>query len=58
MTSALIQLPNSFAIAVLVCTGAFGDGDKRKKKLEEMGYNYREIQDIVNELLPIIRRCK
>lgn len=58
MTSALIQVPNSFAVAVLTCTGAFGNGEERKKKLEEMGYNYREIQDIVNELLPIIRRCK
>lgn len=30
--------------------GNWGNGETRKKNLEAAGYNYREVQDIVNEL--------
>lgn len=35
-------------IAREVIDGKWGNGDERKKKLEAAGYNYRQIQDIVN----------
>lgn len=34
-----------------VIDGKWGNGDERKKKLEAAGYNYRTVQDKVNELL-------
>lgn len=38
-------------IAKEVIDGKWGNGDERKKKLEAAGYNYRTIQDKVNELV-------
>lgn len=38
-------------IAQEVINGLWGNGDDRKRRLEESGYNYREIQDIVNNKL-------
>ena len=38
-------------IAEQVINGAWGVGAQRKKKLEAAGYNYKEIQALVNELL-------
>lgn len=57
MSGALIQLPNKFAIALLTCVGTFGNYPERKERLEKMGYNYKEIQSIVNKLLPIIKEA-
>ena len=39
------------AIAVEVITGKWGTGYERKKKLEAAGYNYNEIQKLVNQKL-------
>lgn len=38
-------------IAKEVIKGKWGNGKSRKKKLEAAGYNYREVQDKVNEIL-------
>lgn len=38
-------------IAKEVINGKWGNGDTRKKKLEKAGYNYKEVQKKVNELL-------
>ena len=38
-------------VAEDVIDGKYGTGTTRKKKLEAAGYNYREVQDLVNELL-------
>ena len=38
-------------VANEVIRGEWGSGEERKKRLTEFGYNYREIQDKVNELL-------
>lgn len=38
-------------VAKEVIDGKWGNGDERKKKLEAAGYNYRTVQDKVNELL-------
>ena len=39
------------AIAKEVIAGKWGSGSERKKKLEHAGYNYKEIQKIVNKLI-------
>ena len=39
------------AIAKEVIAGKWGNGTERKNRLTEAGYNYREVQDKVNELL-------
>ncbi len=38
-------------IAREVISGEYGSGETRKKKLEALGYNYREVQDKVNSIL-------
>lgn len=39
------------AIAWEVIQGKWGNGSERKEKLEKAGYNYQEVQSIVNELM-------
>lgn len=41
------------AIAKEVISGKWGNNPERKKRLEESGYNYTEVQKKVNELLKI-----
>lgn len=38
-------------VAREVISGKWGDGDVRRKRLTEAGYNYAEVQAIVNRLL-------
>lgn len=38
-------------IADEVIDGKWGNGSERKKRLEAAGYNYREVQDMVNSML-------
>lgn len=51
----LINLPDTVAIAILVIGGEFGNGEERKEKLKNAGYDYNAIQQCVNQLLPIIK---
>lgn len=38
-------------LAQEVIAGKWGNGDERKKRLEAAGYNYRQVQNRVNEIL-------
>ena len=38
-------------VAREVIAGQWGNGDARKKNLEAAGYNYKEVQDMVNQIL-------
>lgn len=38
-------------VAREVIAGKWGNGDDRKKRLIEAGYNYKDVQDMVNEIL-------
>ena len=40
-------------LAFEVLDGKWGNGDERKKRLEEAGYNYQAVQNIVNQKLGI-----
>ena len=40
-----------YELAKEVIAGKWGNGDAREKALTEAGYNYREVQDKVNEIL-------
>lgn len=44
-------LKSNLVIAKEVLEGKWGNGGERKKKLAEAGYNYDDIQGIVNALL-------
>ena len=46
-----VELKLNTVIADEVIAGKWGNGDTRKKLLEKAGYNYQEIQDIVNQKL-------
>ncbi len=43
-------LKDAETVAREVLAGLWGNGDERKKRLTEAGYNYAEIQAIVNKL--------
>jgi len=43
--------PNIEAVAREVIDGKWGSGNDRRQRLERAGYNYREVQDKVNEIL-------
>lgn len=51
-----INLSRTISVSLLVIAGVFGNGEERKKKLTDRGYNYITIQKCVNELLPIIEK--
>lgn len=51
-----INLPETISVALLVIGGEFGNGEERKKKLKENGYNYNEVQECVNMLVPILNK--
>lgn len=39
-------------VAIQVANGLWGNGAERQQKIEAAGYNYDEIQNIVNEIAP------
>ena len=49
-----INLPQTISVALLVIAGQFGNGDERKTKLTNAGYDAQTVQNCVNDLLPII----
>lgn len=56
MNVTAINLPETVSVSLLVIAGKFGIGEERKKALEKAGYNYRKVQNCVNELIPIINK--
>lgn len=51
-----INLPQTVSVALLVIAGQFGNGEMRKKKLTNAGYDAQTVQNCVNDLLPIINK--
>ena len=49
-----ITLPGTFGAAIMVIAGEYGTGNERKKKLENDGFNYSEVQKCVNELVKVM----
>ena len=47
----LLAPKTTYEIAMEVLEGKWGNGTTRKNKLESAGYNYREVQDMVNDLI-------
>ena len=52
----LINISDVIGAALLVIAGAYGNGDERKQKLEDEGFDYRIVQNCVNDLLPIVEK--
>lgn len=44
------EKPDNLQVAYEVIDGRWGNGEKRKADLEKAGYDYREIQALVNEI--------
>lgn len=44
-------MKDNYTVAVEVIAGLYGNGEERKQKLQELGYNFKEIQNIVNTLV-------
>ena len=47
----LLAPKTTYEVAMEVLQGLWGNGATRKNKLESAGYNYREVQDVVNDLI-------
>ena len=47
----LSRMKNKYQLALEVINGEWGNGDERKEKLTSAGYNYDEVQTLVNEIL-------
>lgn len=56
MNVTAINLPQTVSVALLVIAGQFGNGEERKTKLNNAGYDYQAVQNCVNDLLPIINK--
>lgn len=56
MATTLINISDVIGAALLVIAGAYGNGDERKQKLEDEGFDYRIVQNCVNDLLPIVEK--
>ena len=44
-------MKTNYDVALEVINGEWGVGEERKEKLEKAGYNYYEVQEIVNSIL-------
>lgn len=44
-------MKDNYTVAVEVIAGLYGNGEERKQKLTERGYNFKEIQNLVNTLV-------
>lgn len=51
MTDTQQEPKNTEVLAHEVIRGLWGNGSERKRRLTAAGYNYREVQDRVNEFL-------
>lgn len=47
----LSKMKTKYQLALEVINGEWGNGDERKEKLTSAGYNYDEVQTLVNEIL-------
>lgn len=48
-----VQKKTNEELALEVLNGEWGNGEERKRRLEEAGYNYQAVQNLVNEKLGI-----
>lgn len=53
---ATYEFPANFSAALLVITGAYGNGDERKTALTADGYDYDTVQKCVNDLMGMIEK--
>lgn len=44
-------MKDNYTVAIEVIAGLYGNGIERREKLQQLGYNYSEVQSIVNTLV-------
>lgn len=44
-------MKDNYIVAIEVIAGLYGNGTERREKLQQLGYNYTEVQSIVNTLV-------
>lgn len=55
-TITAVELPETFAVALLVIAGKYGNGQERADALNVAGYDYNRVQKCVNELMKVIEK--
>ena len=55
-TITAIDIPETFAVALLVIAGKYGNGQDRIDKLTADGYDYNCVQKCVNDILKVMEK--
>ena len=55
-TVTAIELPETFAAALLVIAGKYGIGQTRADALTAAGYDYNRVQKCVNDLVKVVEK--
>lgn len=55
-TVTAFELPELFAVALLVIGGKYGNGQERIDALAADGYDYNRVQKLVNELMRVMEK--
>lgn len=54
----VIELDAVISLALEVIAGMWGNGEERRQKLENAGYDYNRVQSCVNDLIGIMEKYK
>lgn len=54
----VIEINDTVLVALNVIAGDYGNGEERKRKLKEEGYDAQRVQNCVNELYKLIDKYK
>lgn len=55
-TITAVELPETFAAALLVIAGKYGNGQERVDTLTADGYDYNRVQKCVNDIVKVIKK--
>ena len=52
----MVKIPEIVAVALMVCSGYYGNGEERKEALKADGYDYDSVQKCTNDLIEVIQK--
>lgn len=55
---AAMETTQVFCAALAVWAGYYGNGDERRQKLKADGYDPDQVQEIVNMLAKVFKKCE
>lgn len=58
MDCKIVELPLVIGVAIDVLCGAYGDGEDRKARLRQEGFDYAVVQGCVNDIYELLQKYK